>query len=105
MGTANSEPSKTNFKVRTPVKKKNKTTQTSKKYKKRRLFALITEIGCELATYKRITGGPGIPVNPPVRPPNPPTEKIINGFSRPLYLIPAPIKTTRDSDNIDTLYL
>ena len=34
MGTANSEPSKTNFKVRTPVKRKNKTTQTSKKYKK-----------------------------------------------------------------------
>ena len=105
LGIANIEPSKTSFKVRTPLKKKNITTHTSKKYKNRRLFALITEIGWELATYKRMTGGPGIPVNPPVKPPKPPTEKIIRGLRFPLYLMPVLIKINKNIDNIDTLYL
>ena len=93
------------FSVRTPLNVKIRTTQTSKKYKNKRLLALITEIGWELAIYNNITGGPGMPVKPPVKPPKPPTEKIINGFNFPLYLTPEPINTRRNKDSIDTLYL
>ena len=65
------------------------------------MLALITEIGCELATYINITGGPGMPVKPPVKPPKPPTENITNGFNFPLYRTPKLIKTRRIKDKID----
>ena len=48
-----------------------------------------------------MTGGPGIPVNPPVKPPNPPTEKIIKGFRFPLYRMPVLIKINRNNDGRD----
>ena len=77
LGIAKIDPSRNIFSVRTPLKAKIRTTQTSKKYKNRRLLALITEIGCELATYSNITGGPGMPVKPPVKPPKPPTKQAV----------------------------
>ena len=105
LGRAKINPSRNIFSVSTPLKVKIRTTQTSKKYKNRRLLALITEIGWELATYSNITGGPGLPVKPPVKPPNPPTENITTHFNFPLYLTPKPINNKRNKDKSDTLYL